>query len=378
MVQLFTKELLAEQARNRRKTKIEASKRLPEGVKEQMLESLDTGTIPQARLAENFDLSQHIRPVGTEGKIAEFVGTGDFGTAWWERTRYEVDAGRDEEPILYAPIYTITEDASLPRMVKIETLGPAGVVFEQVLEGGEVKFASVGSGSKSIEMVHYGVGLEYSEDVFVYNELFRVAAMERRFGNAHNALLNHIHFNPILTYVYGAANQTDGTALTNFKVAARIEEKYARAVEAAMTNAIADTTNPRRGPYALLIGSGDALTMERALNRVPQQGFEQQTVSAINRIQSMIVYDGWTGTRGKKATSYAGVTSGKAYLIHIGNRMEDFQSLVKQALRMQTGNPDLARFILAKTVWDSRFGAFADPLRAVEEITLPTAASGAA
>jgi len=375
---IITKESLAAASLQRRVTRVEESKRLPDTVKRQMLDELQQGVIPKAQIKG--EMSQYIRPISSvDGKVAEFVGQGDFNAAWRERTYYEVDAGRDEEPTLFQPIYNVVTDANLPQIVKIETLGPAGVVFERVNEGGETKFASVSGSNKSAEIYHYSVGMRYSEDLFMYNQLWRIASMERRFGNAHNALLNDAHFSPILTYSYGAANQTDGTALTTFKATARIEEKYARAVEAAITNSIADTTNPRRGPYVLLIGSGDALTMQRALVPVPQQGFEQQGAQfANNRVQSVIVYDGWTGTRGNKSTTYAGVTSGKAYLISLSHRFEDFQSFFKHGLRMQEGTPDIARFIAAETVWDTRFGLYCSPIRAVEEITLPVAASGAA
>lgn len=375
---IITKEGLVQASLKRREDRIRDNAKLPANLKHQMLDELAQGRIPKAQIAG--EMSQYIRPLASaDGKVAEFIGQGDFGSAWRERTRYEVDAGRDEEPLLFQPVYQVVTDMNLPEIVKIETLGPAGVVFEQVTEGGEAKFATVSSSNKSAQIYHYAVGIRYSEDLFMYNQLWRIVNMERRFGNAHNALLNHAHFSPILTYSYGANNQTDGTALTTFKTTARLEEKYARAVEAAITASIQDTTNPRRGPYVLLIGSGDALTMQRALNPVPQQGFDQQGIQfANNRVQSVIVYDGWTGTRGNKSTSYAGVTSGKAYLVSLSHFFEDFQSFFKHDLRMQEGQPELARFIAAETMWDSRFGLYCSPVRAVEEITLPVAASGAA
>jgi hypothetical protein len=328
---------------------------------------------PKSTFKEGFDISKHLRIVRQNGlAVAEFLGTGNFAKQFIERQRYEVDAGRDSEPILYDRIYDITVDPSLPRLIPINTLGTTGVVFERVNEGGEVKFATIGQGSKSVEIFHYATGLEYDEDLFIYNELFRLPTIERNFGIAFNALLNHIHFKPILDYSYGAANQTNGGSLT-FTTAQTLPERYLRTFEAAITASTTDTANPRRGPYAILCSTSDVFTIERALQVVQQQGFSVQS-SAIGRIQTVIAYDGWTGTRGKKSTTYPGVTAGKCYLIDLGNRTMDFQSWVKQPLRMQRGDGDLSRFIVEQVIWDTRFGVFADPVRAVEEITLPAAA----
>jgi hypothetical protein len=245
------------------------------------------------------------------------------------------------------------------------------------LEGGEVKFATVSGDQKVVRIEQYAAGLEYSERLFLYNQLWQLAPIERQFGMAHNAALNHIHLNPILSHTYALANQTNGTTLTSFKATASMPEKYLRTLEQAMIDGINDTSNPRRGPYVLLCNTADLFTFERALRVVTQEGFDIQS-TAINQIRNVIAYNGWTGTRGKKATTYSGVASGKAYLIDISMKMMDFQSYVKIPLRMTMGNPDVSRFIMSQTVYDTHLGAFAAPARAVQEITLPVAASGAA
>lgn len=355
----------------RRKALLEANMRIPADVRALGLAELESGKIPTSPFKPGFDITQHIRIVNSGKQVAaEFTSTGGFAAAWWERQRYEVDAGRDLVPVLYDAIYNVITDSTLPRMVSINSLGPAGVVFELTPEGGEVKFASIGSGSKAVEIQHYSVGLEYTEDVFIYNELFRLPNFERRFGEAHNALLNHIHLYPILSYAYAAANQTDGTALT-YGANENLPERYLRTFEAAMANAVQDTTNPRRGPYALMVSTANLFTAERALTRVAQQGITAQS-SALGRISTVIAYDGWTGTRGNKQTSYSGVTPGKAYLIDLSNRDMDYQSYFKHGLRRVVGESDMSRFILEQIIWDSRFGVYANPLASVEEITLPT------
>lgn len=326
----------------------------------------DAGSPRRWQFAPDFNLQAVTRDPGKKGVLAEFIGSGDFATQWVERQRYEVAAGRDEEPLLYEAIYDSQIDTTLPKQVTIYRIGPGGVVFEEIKEGGEVKFASVTESNATLPIRQYGVGLEYSKSLRLYNELWNVAIVERQAGVAYNALLNHIHLNPILTATYAAANQTAAST-----VGSTLVEKYMRTLENAIVAASGDTTNPRRGPYVLLVNTGQMYTVERMLNPVPQQGFTYQS-SAIGLISAVVAYNGWVGTRGKKSTTYSGVTSGKAYLINTAFKFEDFLSRFKQPLEMAVGNPDISRFIEEQVVWDVHFGVYANPTAAVEEITWPT------
>lgn len=321
---------------------------------------------PKAQFPAGLMLRDHVRPVQQGGQVIhEFIGTDDFGAEWNTRRRYEVDAGRAEVPILYTPIYDVINDANLPKNVSVSAMGPAGVVFEEVFEGGEVKFMSIGGSERTVSIRQYGVGLEMSKQLVIFNELWSVAIAEREVGRAYNALLNNAHLLPILTATYAAANQT--AAVTT---GTADEDDLILTLQAAMTAARTDATNPRPGPYALLTSSANQFQLERGLTRVPQVGVTRQS-SAIDAIQSIIAYDGWTGTRGGKVTTYAGVTAGKAYLIDLSNRGKFFQSFVKQGLDSAIGNSDISRFILDQVVWDTFFGIYANPLAAVEEVTLP-------
>lgn len=302
-----------------------------------------------------------------QGAVAEYIGTDNFSVEWSRRQYYEIDNGRAQEPLLYTAIYDVMVNSAFPAVVNLERLGPAGVVFERIEEGGEVKFASVSGSSISIPIYQYAVGIQYTKRLFMFNELWNLGLVEREAGIAYNALLNHIHFNPIITHTYTAPNIT--TAST---VGATLEEKVTRTLENAMVASVDDAVNPRFGPYVLLCGSGSEFILRRALTGVPQQSFAYQTPGVMDRIQNIIVYNGWTGTRGLKSTTYPGVTSPTCYLIDIGRRDRHFKSLWKQDLTMTTGNPDVSRFIMEQSVWDVWFGMYADPTGAVQRITLPT------
>ncbi len=325
---------------------------------------------PKIQFPVGFKFADHVREIGEGekgGHIYEFIGTDTFGPEWTQRQRYEIDAGRDEEPLIYAPLYDIVSDASLPKNVDVETMGPGGVVFEEVYEGGEVKFSGVTAGEYTVPIRHWATGLEYSDDLVAFNSLWNIAIFERAMGIAHNALLNHLHLSPITTYTYAAANQTAANTAGD-----SVAENYMLTLQDAVTAAKADTANPRRGPYTLLISSSNVFTMERALARVPQTGMDLQS-SAIDMVRNVIVYDGWTGTRGGKVTTYTGVAANTAYLISQQYRGQDFRSFEKTALQNYGTQEDISRF-LTQSVWHSRYGVYANPLRGVEEITLPTTA----
>lgn len=322
---------------------------------------------PKIAFPSGLRLTDHVREIRQGNQLVhEFIGTDTFGTEWYDRTRYEVNAGRENEPLLYAPLYSIIEDSTLPRTLTVQRIGPGGVVLEEVVEGGEVKFASITSSEFAVTMKHYGVGLEYSKDLVIFNELWNVPIVERQVGIAYNALLNHIHLNPILAATYAAANQTAANTGGSTTV-----EDFMLTIEDAITNSKADTTNPRRGPYALMIAGAQQNVVEKALTREVQQGLASQS-RMLDTIQSVIVYDGWSGTRGLKTTTYSGVTSGTGYLVNLQYKDQDFVSYMKQALESAMGNPDLSRFILEQIIWDTYFTNYANPTAAVEEITFPS------
>lgn len=336
---------------------------------------LNQRTRPSVAVSKDLKLSEHMRQVNSiaDGKggtypVWEFVGTTDFGTEWNNRQQYEIDAGRDEEPLLYESLYETSVNPNFEKNVTINMLGPGGVFFSAVTEGGEIKFAEIGASQKSIEIVDYAVGLQYSEQLVRYNMMWDVGIFERQAGIAHNALLNHIHLYPFISASYAAANQTAASA-----IGTTLAEKTLRTLEDAITSAKTDTTNPRRGQYDLLVSASNAFTVERALRGADVIGVDMQS-SARSMIRNVIVYDGWSGTMNNLTVSYPGVTANKAYLIDVQptNKMKYARSLVKFLLDRAEGNPDISRLLAAQIRLWSALGVYCSPLAISEEITLPT------
>ena len=125
-----------------------------------------------------------------------------------------------------------------------------------------------------------------------------------------------------------------------------IADSYLLTIEAAIAHASADATNPRRGPYTLLVATGNSMTFERAMTPVAQQGVARQTPSVLAAIRNIIAYDGWTGTRGFKTTTYPGVATNKAYLISQQYRGQDFDSASRNRRLQNEGmERDISRFL---------------------------------
>jgi hypothetical protein len=373
-IRTISRETLLKQNIQRRIKMLEAVTTPPHGVqaadfhrkRDWMLRELYDEKIPMLTFPEGFDFKKVTKETSQPGMLAE-ITLGSFAQDFSQRRAYEVDAGRDEEPIVYTAIYDQQVDANFDEVLDIFTLGPVGVVMSEIKDGGEVTFMSVGEGNHSIRILQYATGLRYTQKLMMYNKTWMIGPMEREVGKANNALHNFVHLNPIITATYGAGNQTAASALGT-----TLYEKVANTIDDAITASVTDTTNPRRGPYVILCSSADLTKIERALQGgIPQQGFNLRP-STMGRVNAIIAYDGWSGTQGKKPTSYAGVTAGKCYLVNVGQRRFDFQSKVKIPFREQRQAGDLKRFIAEEIVYDTHFGMYANPTRAVEEVTLPT------
>lgn len=385
-LRIVTEKTLKKQNIERRKNRVirlhDAGKLSPAKL-DYALEHFDRGEIPVAEMPEAFDAKKHLREASGRGVVAEFTGAsaGQFAAGFFTRLRQEVQNGREDVPLLFESIYNVTRDMSIQETETIYTFGSddVGVVFDEILPGGEVKWASVGGATKSIYQKQWAKGIQYTKRLFKFGRFFQISAVERAFGRAANAVQNHIHFNPIMTHTYETRNQTDGGALVdpfNFPDTADIAEKYHRTLDSAMAHARNDDEYHRPGPYALLVSNSDLSTVRKALENPQQQGIQRISLEVMDNIQTVIGYRGWSGTDGNGTVSYGGVTAGKAYLIDLSQAMFDFQSLYSQDLQPTEVGAEHARFVVEQVLWDMFLGIYAAPGRAVEEITWPVATDG--
>lgn len=290
--------------------------------------------------------------------LQRLVTTSDGLSAIVEKVRIDVNEGREDVPLLYGPIYRTLTDRNLPRNVSTNLFSTAAVIFQLRVEGGEVTFGTVAPNAEgTVPIVNYSTGLEWTKEMTLYDETWTVEERSRGTGEAYNALLNHLHLGPILTYTYTGPNQTpaDSTGAT------QLEKDYNTFDAALQTAAVA-----KRPGTVLLASSTNKRRIQRALAGWNDSVGNPQ--EALSEITTIIYYDGWTVTVGPKTYSYPGVTAGKCYLIQPQRR---FRELVKVDLDSESGNPDVSRGIEEQTVWHTYRGVYADVANSVEEITLP-------
>lgn len=281
-----------------------------------------------------------------------------------QKSVIDLELGRETVPLLYSPIYRRMEDSNFTEFVDVTPFVGSRVVFMEHMELEEVKFGARKIGQKdTIPIITYTAGFEITEDMRLYDKTWEITESNRALGEAYNALLNHIHLNPILSYSYAAKNKTaaDATGTT-------YREKLRNTIKQGLIDASqdknTDTGAPRR-PNILLAHPSKRWDIEEVLQRMVIGGTEYPAVSGID---TMIFYDGWSVAVGEKTYAYAGVNTGKAYLIE-GQKY--FREVIKHDLMVDAAGSDISRLVEQQIIARARRGVVASPANAVQELTLP-------
>ncbi|RIJ63611.1 hypothetical protein [Rummeliibacillus sp. POC4] len=308
---------------------------------------------------ETYDLSSPIGEMMTsESARKELI----------QKVVLDVELGREEVPTLYQPIYETIADANFPKEFEAKWAQHGTVVFFEHLEGQEVKFGSLAAESGPIARIKgYAAGFEYTKELEMFNQTFNFEMLNRAFGEAHNAILNHMHLAPIIQFSYKAANKTaavytdpEGKTLSDATGA-----HYLLSLRETLRAGIKATRTAKRPGAVLLANSANQEDIQDALSSMTIQGTPYGATAGISDI---IYYDGWDTTVSRKNYSYPGVPEGKVYLIR---PKRGFKELVKQGLQINSTMGDLSRLVEAQIVGDFWRGVFAAVEENVQEITLP-------
>lgn len=275
----------------------------------------------------------------------------------------DVNAGRDNVPLLYGPIYDNMSDERLPRNVDTNLIAQAAVVFLRRLEGGEVRFGHMSTGTTtSVPIVNYSAGFEYTEEVIMYDETWSLERLNRAFGEAYNALLNHIHLDAINSFTYAAGNLTAADA-----TGATLLEKTRNTIIAGLRTA----ANGRRPASVMLASGADRYKIQDALER--RTDANNNVLPGISEIDTIIFYDGYSITVGEKTYTYPGIAANTAYLIMPRSKMLELVRTVNgQDMFVVQGNADVSRRIADQIVAHTYRGLYCDAAGSVQKITLPT------
>lgn len=300
---------------------------------------------------ETLEFSRPIGEMLSSGSVEQFKDL-------LRKVVLDVELGREQVQLLYQPIYERIQDPNLPRVLDAKWALTGTVVFTEHMEGEEVKFGRLqAEQGPTARILTYTAGFEYTKEMKDFNEAFSVEILNRAMGEAYNALLNHIHLYPIIGFSYKAANKTAYQAADGKPAWVGVYNT--------LVQAVADAAKAKRPGTVLLASSADQHLIEMALKGGHQ--IEGTVYPAVTGIQSVIYYDGWEVTVGKKSYSYAGVTPGKAYLIR---PKRGFKELVKQDLRIEATSGDLSRLIESQIVGYAYRGVYAAVEENVQEISL--------
>jgi hypothetical protein len=280
----------------------------------------------------------------------------------------DVELGREQVPVLYTPIYERIQDPNFPQDFEAKWAQYGTVIFFEHLEGEEVKFGSLQAEKGPIAHIRgYAAGFEYTKEIQLFNQTFNLELLNRAFGEAHNAILNHLHLGPIIGYSYKAANKTGPVYVdeTGKILADDTGSHYILSLRATLRQALKDARVAKRPGTILLASSTDQEDIAEAMASFTIQATPYR---ALDGISDIIYYDGWTAKVGKKDYSYPGVTAGKAYLIR---PKRGFKELIKQALQINATMGDITRLVESQVVGDFWRGVFCAVDENIQEITFP-------
>lgn len=294
--------------------------------------------------------------------LSEMITTSQGAMDLLEKVRIDVALGLAEIPLLYGPIYERVNGPFPGGVFQIDenTLN-ANVIFVEKFEGGEVEFGTLERGAPRLGSIQtYAAGFEWTEDMIEYDRTWSIELNNRAFGRAYNALLNHLHLSPFLSYSYTGPNQTPADATAGLTV----QEKTHLTFQAAYTSGV--SARPQRRGTVILASETNRFQIEEALLTpvFDDQGRPMPTIP----VETIIYYDGETLKRGTDTIVYPGVTAGKCYFIYPKALSKE---MLHHDLRIDIGPADISRLIEGQQVGRARRGMYIDIDDSTEEVTLP-------
>lgn len=308
---------------------------------------------------ETLELS---RPVG------EMLTTAAGRVEMVEKVVLDVELGREQVPLLYTPIYDRLTDPDFPEVFDAKWAMHGVVVFLEHMEGEEVKFGHLEAEKGPVARIAtYTAGFEYTEDMVEYRRGFELEMLNRAFGEAYNALCNHLHLSPIATYSYADANKT-AAKYVDAEGNPKADKNGANptlSLRETLKAGLADARSRKRPGTVLLVAGTRLDHVREALGALSVRGTDYPSLTGVDQV---IGYDGWEIKVGRKSYSYAGIDDGKAYVIR---PRRGFKELIKHDLRVDATMGDLSRLVEAQLIGRARRGVFAAIAENVQEVSLP-------
>jgi len=306
------------------------------------------------------------------GAAGELLTTPPHLDAYVQKTVIDLNVGRESVPILYTPCYRRITDANFTETVNIGGLTTqANVVFSDHIEGEEVVFgAREWAVGQTVQLYTYTAGFEWTEDMVEWDQTWQATQASEGFGRGYNALLNHLHLWPIISYNYPAKNITDGTTFgyppgTDQRI--MWHDTLRQALQDAASDTQTDTGLPRT-PTVMLAPTVARFGLEEAMASFT---INNTPYSAISQIATIIYYDGYSIRVGNKTYSYRGVPPNPNITVFLIQPAQYLVELVKHDLRVDAFPGDMSRLIAQQVIARTRRGVFAAPEECVQKVILP-------
>lgn len=315
-----------------------------------------------ARKSREFILSEqaksdNFRLEWAEGVNLQEMITSDSGSQEFvDQVTFDLFDGAEEVELVYKRFYNTITDANLPEIVPLRSADQIQVVFLQHVEGGEVQFGAMAPGErKTVEILTWAAGLQFTEEFVLYNKTWEVSENARALGRAHNIVRNHLGLGPIVlgTYVTTGGGVTAQAAAQKAGTAQLVA--FATDVKTSLKTGL--QVLPKAN--AILVNSFDYETVLEAIasDVFAENATLQGSLARRIRAEDVVAYDGAEVTVGKRTYTYAGVTPGFAHLVVA--KSQNFREFVKHELLVDSDDRDLSRLVLDQTVARSRLGIFA-------------------
>ena len=289
--------------------------------------------------------------------LKEMIASDNGSQEFVDQVTYDLFDGADEVELVYKKFYNTITDANLPEIVKLKGSDEIQVVFLQHVEGGEIQFGAMAPGTpKTVEILAWATGLQFTEEFVLYNKTWEISDNARAVGRAHNMIRNHLGLGPIVTGSYAAIG---GGTLATQKAAQKAGTAqlvaYTTSAQVSLKNGLKVLPKANK----ILVNSYD---YETVLEAIASDVFDQQSVlkGSLSRkltADDVEVYDGGEVTVGKRTYVYAGVPVGFAFLTVA--KSSEFREFVKHELLVDSDDNDLSRLVLDQTVARVRLGIYA-------------------
>lgn len=246
-----------------------------------------------------------------------------------------IDIASEEEnhPPLYKEVYEEIVDSSFPQSLQVKDIIGLQTAFGIVGDGESVPLADFQCkdlGSVSFKTM--ATGYSVTEEWVAFNQAWKIEQANKAIGEAHSAILDHIHFSPIIKAKYKDKSETKKVAVKDGSALQIVYASLRQGLKDAMGR------KNRRGyvlkPTVALCNSSTALDVMSAVKGETEKG---KNLGSLGMIEKVIVYDGWAGEVNGAKYDFDAPADNEVYLIE---PKKTFKALVKKAITrvQQKGN----------------------------------------